>query len=31
MMGAMFDRAFRMFAGAFEKRADEIYGPGPKA
>ncbi|MBN9079528.1 MAG: ubiquinone-binding protein [Rhizobiales bacterium 65-79] len=26
MMGAMFDRAFRMFAGAFEKRADEIYG-----
>ena len=28
MMGAMFDRAFRMFAGAFEKRADEIYGSG---
>lgn len=29
MMGAMFDRAFRMFSGAFEKRADEIYGkPG---
>jgi coenzyme Q-binding protein COQ10 len=26
MMGAMFDRAFRMFAGAFEKRADAIYG-----
>lgn len=26
MMGAMFDRAFRMFAEAFEKRADEIYG-----
>lgn len=25
MMGAMFDRAFRMFAEAFEKRADEIY------
>jgi len=27
LMGAMFDRAFRMFAEAFEKRADEIYGP----
>ncbi|HVW56437.1 MAG TPA: type II toxin-antitoxin system RatA family toxin [Rhizobiaceae bacterium] len=27
MMGAMFDRAFRMFSGAFEKRANEIYGP----
>ena len=26
MMGAMFDRAFRMFAEAFEKRADAIYG-----
>ncbi len=26
MMGSMFDRAFRMFADAFEKRADEIYG-----
>jgi coenzyme Q-binding protein COQ10 len=26
VMGAMFDRAFRMFAEAFEKRADEIYG-----
>lgn len=26
MMGAMFDRAFRMFAGAFEQRADQIYG-----
>jgi coenzyme Q-binding protein COQ10 len=25
MMGAMFDRAFRMFAEAFEKRADKIY------
>ena len=25
MMGAMFDRAFRMFAEAFEKRADAIY------
>jgi coenzyme Q-binding protein COQ10 len=27
MMGAMFDRAFRMFTNAFEKRADMIYGP----
>ena len=27
VMGAMFDRAFRMFADAFEKRADVIYGP----
>lgn len=26
LMGAMFDRAFRMFAEAFEKRAREIYG-----
>jgi coenzyme Q-binding protein COQ10 len=26
VMGAMFDRAFRKFAEAFEKRADEIYG-----
>ena len=26
VMGAMFDRAFRMFAEAFEKRADAIYG-----
>lgn len=26
LMGAMFDRAFRKFAEAFEKRADEIYG-----
>lgn len=26
LMGAVFDRAFRTFAGAFEKRADEIYG-----
>ena len=25
MMGSMFDRAFRKFAEAFEKRADEIY------
>ena len=27
VMGAMFDRGFRMFADAFEKRAIEIYGP----
>ena len=26
VMGAMFDRAFRMFTEAFEKRADAIYG-----
>lgn len=26
LMGAMFDRAFRLFAEAFEKRADAIYG-----
>ena len=25
LMGSMFDRAFRMFSEAFEKRADEIY------
>lgn len=28
LMGSMFDRAFRMFAEAFEKRADAIYGTG---
>ncbi|MCX7305994.1 MAG: type II toxin-antitoxin system RatA family toxin [Hyphomicrobiales bacterium] len=27
LMGAMFDRAFRMFADAFEKRANVVYGP----
>ncbi|BCH32814.1 ubiquinone-binding protein [Mesorhizobium sp. L-8-10] len=26
LMGAMFDRAFRMFTDAFEKRANAIYG-----
>ena len=26
LMGAMFDRAFRMFTDAFKKRADAIYG-----
>jgi len=25
-MGSMFDRAFRMFTDAFEKRAATIYG-----
>jgi len=29
LMGTMFDRAFRMFSEAFEKRADVIYGPKP--
>lgn len=27
LMGAMFDRAFRKFSEAFEKRADFVYGP----
>ena len=31
LMGAMFDTAFRRFAVAFEKRADEIYGKKPAA
>ena len=26
LMGSMFDRAFRMFTEAFEKRADKVYG-----
>jgi len=26
LMGAMFDRAFRMFSEAFERRADQVYG-----
>lgn len=26
VMGSMFDRAFRTFAEAFERRADEVYG-----
>ena len=25
-MGAVFDRVFRTFAGAFEARADTVYG-----
>ena len=28
LLGAMFDLAFRRFAAAFEKRADEVYGRG---
>lgn len=31
LMGTMFDRAFRMFADAFEKRADVIYGAAQNA
>jgi len=26
LMGAMFDTAFRRFAAAFERRADQVYG-----
>ena len=26
LMGAMFEAAFRRFATAFEKRADQVYG-----
>ncbi|HXD13766.1 MAG TPA: type II toxin-antitoxin system RatA family toxin [Xanthobacteraceae bacterium] len=29
LMGAVFDAAFRRFAGAFERRADEVYGAKP--
>jgi coenzyme Q-binding protein COQ10 len=28
LMGSMFDLAFRRFAAAFEKRADQVYGTG---
>lgn len=28
LMGAVFDAAFRRFAGAFEKRADEVHDQG---
>jgi coenzyme Q-binding protein COQ10 len=32
LMGAVFDAAFRRFAAAFEKRADQVYGQaGPRA
>jgi coenzyme Q-binding protein COQ10 len=30
-MGAVFDRAFRRFAQAFEERADAVYGRRPTA
>jgi coenzyme Q-binding protein COQ10 len=30
LMGAMFDKAFRKFAEAFEKRADQVYRPAPQ-
>ena len=30
LMGAVFDKAFRKFADAFEKRADAIYGVVPE-
>ena len=29
LMGAVFDAAFRRFAAAFERRADEVYGIKP--
>jgi coenzyme Q-binding protein COQ10 len=29
LMGAVFEAAFRRFAGAFERRADEVYGAQP--
>ncbi len=29
LMGAMFDAAFRRFAVAFERRADQVYGTEP--
>jgi coenzyme Q-binding protein COQ10 len=29
LMGAMFDAAFRRFAAAFERRADDVYGTQP--
>lgn len=29
LMGAMFDKAFRKFVGAFEQRADRVYGTRP--
>lgn len=31
LMGAVFDRAFRKFAAAFEARADAVYGRGRNA
>ena|ERR1700733_9667108 len=29
LMGAVFDAAFRRFAAAFERRADQVYGAAP--
>ena len=29
LMGSVFEAAFRRFAAAFEKRADEVYGINP--
>lgn len=29
LMGTVFDAAFRRFAGAFERRADKVYGAQP--
>ena len=29
LMGAMFETAFRRFSAAFERRADQVYGPSP--
>lgn len=31
LMGAVFERAFKKFVGAFEQRADEVYGSGASA
>jgi coenzyme Q-binding protein COQ10 len=31
VMGAVFDAAFRRFAQAFERRADQVYGKAPRA
>lgn len=31
IMGAVFDKAFRRFAEAFERRADAVYGRGTQA
>lgn len=30
VMNVMFDRGFRLFAEAFEKRADDVYGQGAR-
>jgi coenzyme Q-binding protein COQ10 len=29
LMGGVFDAAFRRFAAAFERRADQVYGAQP--